>query len=215
MAEMLIVNEIFLSLQGEGTRAGRPCVLVRLTGCDVGCRWCDTRHARDEGEEMTIDAIEAAVAQFGCPLVEVTGGEPLMQAGATALLTVLCDAGYEVLLETSGAYDIAPVDPRVVRIVDVKCPSSGAAEAMRWSNLEGLRASDEVKFVLAGRDDYDYARAVLDRHRLAALCTVLMGPVAGHLEAAELAAWICEDRLPVRLNLQLHKILWPDSERGV
>jgi 7-carboxy-7-deazaguanine synthase len=189
--------------------------LVRLTGCDVGCRWCDTRYAHDEGEAMTIDAIGAAVAQFGCPLVEVTGGEPLAQEAAGALLTALCDAGYEVLLETSGAYDIAPINSRVVRIMDIKCPSSGAAGAMLWSNLERLRASDEVKFVVADRDDYDYARAIIDRHDLAARCAVLVGPVAGRLEAAELAAWICADRLDVRLNMQLHKILWPHRERGV
>ncbi len=215
MAATLIVNEIFLSLQGEGTRAGRPCVLVRLTGCDVGCRWCDTRYAWTEGAAMTIEAIVAAVRKLDCPLVEVTGGEPLMQAATPALLTALCDAGWEVLLETSGTYDIAPVDARVVRIMDVKCPSSGVAASMRWSNLERLRPSDEVKFVVADRGDYDYARAVLDRHGLADRCTVLVGPVAGRLDPAALAAWIRDDRLPVRLNLQLHRILWPDRERGV
>ncbi|MFW6154042.1 MAG: radical SAM protein [Planctomycetota bacterium] len=215
MAATLIVNEIFLSLQGEGTRAGRPCVLVRLTGCDVGCRWCDTRYARADGEAMTIAAIAAAVAGRGCRLVEVTGGEPLAQAASPALLTALCEAGHEVLLETSGTFDIAPVDPRVVRIMDVKCPSSGVAGAMRWSNLERVRPSDEVKFVLADRGDYEYARAVIDQHDLTGRCTVLMGPVAGQLDPAELAAWICADRLEVRLNLQLHKLLWPDRERGV
>ncbi len=215
MIDTLTINEIFLSLQGEGTRAGRPCVLIRLTGCDLRCNWCDTQYAYDEGDPMSIDAICAAVAEFGCPLVEVTGGEPLAQPAAEALLAVLCDAGYEVLLETSGARPIDGVDPRVVRIVDVKCPSSGEADRMVWANMADVRASDEVKFVLADRADYEYARDVIGEHNLPDRCTVLMGAVFGKLDGAELAAWILEDRLAVRLNLQLHKLLWPHEERGV
>jgi len=215
MPNELRVNEIFLSIQGEGVRAGRPCVLIRLTGCPLRCAWCDTPYAYDEGEPMAIDAICTIVAEFGCPLVEVTGGEPLAQPATPALLTTLCEAGYEVLLETSGACDIAEIDPRVVRIVDIKCPASGEADKMLWENLQHLRPADEVKFVLADRADYDYARDVIARHDLADACTVLMGPVADQLGPAELAAWILADRLTVRLNLQLHKTLWPAKERGV
>ena len=210
----LSISEIFLSLQGESTYAGRPCAFVRLAGCDVGCKWCDTEYARQGGEVMELAAVLARVKALGCPLVEVTGGEPLAQAGAVVLLHQLCQAGYEVLLETFGTVDISGVDPRVVRIVDVKCPSSGAAEKMCWENLSRLRKTDEVKLVLADRGDYDFARDVIARYDLAGRCTVLMGPVAGELQAATLAAWILEDHLPVRLNLQLHKIIWPLEERG-
>jgi len=215
MSDMLQVNEIFLSLQGEGVRAGRPCVLIRLAGCDLRCDWCDTQYAYEQGEPMSIDAICSAVAELGCGLVEVTGGEPLIQPATPALLTALCDAGYEVLLETSGAHDISGIDDRVVRILDVKCPASGEADKMHWVNLDHLRSGDEVKFVLADRDDYGYARDVIDRYGLSNRCTVLMGPVADRLGPAELAAWILADRLRVRLNLQLHKTLWPARERGV
>lgn len=212
---MLHLTEIFISLQGEGTRAGRPCVLVRLAGCNLRCRWCDTRYAFDEGTPTTVQAVLDRVAELHCPLVELTGGEPLLQPDSLELLRRLADAGYEVLLETSGERDIAPVDPRVVRIVDVKCPGSGMAERNRWENLEQLRPHDEAKFVLAGREDYDYARDVIARYDLARRCTILMGAVAGELDPAELAAWIVRDRLPVRLQVQLHRILWPGTDRGV
>lgn len=212
---MLHLSEIFISLQGEGTRAGRPCVLVRLAGCNLRCRWCDTRYAFDEGTPTAVQAVLDRVAELHCPLVELTGGEPLLQPDSLELLRRLADAGYEVLLETSGERDIAPVDPRVVRIVDVKCPGSGMAERNRWENLEQLRPHDEVKFVLAGSEDYDYARDVIARYDLARRCTVLMGAVAGELDPAELAAWIVRDRLPVRLQVQLHRILWPGADRGV
>ncbi len=215
MSEVLTVNEIFLSIQGEGVRAGRPCAMVRLTGCDLRCRWCDTRYAYREGQPMAIGEVVDRVRELGCPLVEVTGGEPLLQPLTPKLLATLCDDGLEVLLETSGVHDIAVVDERVSRIVDMKCPSSGHGNRFCWSNVTALRSKDEVKFVIADRRDYDFACAMIGEHRLAGRCTVLLGAVAGELAPAELAGWILADRLPVRLNLQWHKILWPHTERGV
>lgn len=212
--ERLKVNEIFYSLQGESSRAGRPCVLVRLTGCHLRCVWCDTPYAFYDGEWLTREDVLARVAAFGCRLVELTGGEPLLQPGALPLLTALCDRGYEVLLETSGAVDIAPVDPRVRRIVDVKCPGSGEAERNHWPNLELLRPTDELKLVLADEADYRWARDLVLSRRLHERCPVWFSPVAGRLPPHDLAGWILRDRLPVRLQLQLHKLLWGDA-RGV
>ena len=214
-AERLRVNEIFYSIQGESTRAGLPCVLVRLTGCQMRCSWCDSTYSFYEGSWMSVGEVLDAVAAFGCPLVEVTGGEPLLQPGTPPLLAALCNAGYEVLLETGGGLDVGTVDPRVRRIVDVKCPGSGEAENNRWANLDLLTARDEVKFVLAGEDDYRWAREVVERHRLAERCPVHFSPVHGELEPADLAAWVLRDRLPVRVALQLHKLLWGASTRGV
>lgn len=214
-AERLRVHEIYYSLQGESTFAGRPCVLVRLTGCQMRCRWCDTEHAFYEGDWRTVEEVLAEVATHGCPLVELTGGEPLLQPGALPLMERLCDAGYEVLLETGGGLDIAGVDPRVRRIVDVKCPGSGEAEANRWENLDLLTGRDEVKLVLAGEEDYRWAVEVVRRYDLAARCPVHFSPVHGELEAAELARWVLRDRLPVRVSLQLHKLLWGAATRGV
>lgn len=209
------VNEIFYSIQGESTRAGRPCVLVRLTGCQMRCVWCDSEHSFYEGDWMSLDEVLARVAAFGCPLVELTGGEPLLQPGAAPLLVRLCDAGHEVLLETGGGLDISGVDPRVRRIVDVKCPGSGEAASNLWSNLALLTPRDEVKFVLADEADYRWARDRLAEHRLDRLCTVHFSPVSGRLEPRRLAEWILADRLPVRLGFQLHKDLWGPGARGV
>jgi len=209
----LRVNEIFYSLQGESTRAGLPCVLIRLTGCHLRCRWCDTEYAFYEGEWMSRAEVLAKVAAFGCPLVELTGGEPLLQPGALPLLVELCDQGYEVLLETSGAVDVAPVDPRVRKIVDVKCPGSGEAERNHWPNLELLRPTDELKLVIADERDYVWARDLVMSRELHRRCPVHFSPVAGELDPATLAEWILRDRLPVRLSLQLHKQLW-HGERG-
>ncbi|MCE5279901.1 MAG: radical SAM protein [Planctomycetaceae bacterium] len=211
----LIVNEIFRSIQGEGTRAGRPCVLVRLSGCNLACDWCDTAYARNEGTPMSVDAILEAVAALGGPLVEVTGGEPLLQPATPNLLTALCDAGYETLLETNGSLDIAGLDERVVRIVDFKCPSSGQSAANRWDNVKCLRRGDEVKFVIADRADYEMARGAAAEHDLPRRCEVIFSPVSGCLSGADLAEWILQDKLDVRLGLQLHKILWPAAKRGV
>lgn len=210
-----MVNEIFLSLQGEGVRTGLPCVLVRLSGCNLRCEWCDTKYAYEDGFAMEISDILARVAGYGVPRVEVTGGEPLVQSGTTVLLKCLCDAGYETLLETNGAMDISAVDPRVIRIMDIKCPASGESNRNDWNNMGRLRRTDEVKFVLAGREDYDFARAILEENRLASRCRITLSPVAGRLNPAELAEWILKDRLDVRLGLQLHKILWPGKDRGV
>jgi 7-carboxy-7-deazaguanine synthase len=213
--ERLRVNEVFYSLQGESTRAGLPCVLVRLTGCQMRCSWCDTAYAFYEGSWRSVDEVVAEVARHRCRLVEVTGGEPLLQPGALTLMTRLCDAGYEVLLETGGGLDISPVDPRVRRIVDVKCPGSGEAEANHWPNLDLLRPSDELKFVLAGEEDYRWARRLVEERRLAERCPVHFSPVHGSLDPRRLAAWVLADRLHVRVQLQLHKLLWGPAARGV
>jgi 7-carboxy-7-deazaguanine synthase len=213
--ERLRINEIFYSIQGESTAAGRPCVLVRLTGCQMRCVWCDSAHSFYEGAWMTIDEVLVEIERHGCPLVEVTGGEPLLQPGVLPLMRRLCERAYEVLLETGGGLDISGVDSRVRRILDIKCPASGESENNRWENLELLTPRDEIKLVVAHRADYEWAREQLVERRLASLCPVSLAPVAGELEAAELADWILEDRLAVRLNLQLHKLLWGPEARGV
>ncbi len=211
---MLLVNEIFRSIQGEGSRSGLPCVLVRLTGCNLQCSWCDTQYARDEGEQMTTAEVLARVAALKCRRVEVTGGEPLAQEAAFGLLTQLCDAGYETLLETNGSLDISQVDSRVVRIVDFKCPSSGHAGENRWENVPHLTGRDEVKFVIADERDYAFARDAVRKHKLTGRCLVTFSPVAGEITAATLAELILADDLDVRLGVQLHKIIWPDHDRG-
>ena len=209
--ELLRVSEIFASLQGESTTVGVPTVFVRLTGCPLRCRWCDTTYAFRGGERLTIDEILARVSDLGLPEVCVTGGEPLAQAACRDLLTALADTGHRVSLETSGALSIAGLDPRVRCVMDLKAPGSGEADKNLWDNLDHLRPHDEVKFVLAGRADYDWAKDVLERHGLARRATVLFSPVAGELAPSTLADWIVADRLPVRFQLQLHKILWGDA----
>ena len=210
---MLRVTEIFHSLQGESTRVGLPTVFVRLTGCPLRCVWCDTEYAFAGGEAMTVADILARVAAFGCPTVCVTGGEPLAQKACLDLLAALCEAGYSVSLETGGTLDIAGVDPRVSRIVDLKAPDSGECAKIRWENLALLTPRDELKLVLASENDYAWAREQLRAHRLDALCPVLFSPVQGSLAPAQLAEWILRDRLPVRFQLQMHKLLW-GSERA-
>jgi len=209
----LRVSEIFHSLQGESTRVGLPTVFIRLTGCPLRCTWCDTTYAFAGGEALTLATILERVAAFDCKTVCVTGGEPLAQAGCLPLLTALCDAGYSVSLETSGALDISTVDPRVSRIVDIKAPGSGEVEKNRWENIDDLRPMDELKFVLASRADYDWAKSALAGRHLSDKCTVLFSPVADILPPTQLAEWILADRLPVRFQLQLHKILW-GAQRG-
>ncbi len=212
--DVLNVCEIFLSLQGEGARIGLPCSFVRLAGCNLRCDWCDTAYAREPGTDMTIAEVIARLAELHCKRVELTGGEPLCQPASLELMRRLCDLGHEVLLETNGSLDIEPVDTRVARIVDFKCPSSGAAQANLWSNIEQLWAGDEVKFVLADRDDYDFAVAAMRERGLIGLCEIIFSPVDGLLKPADLAEWILADGLDVRLGLQLHKLLWPDEPRG-
>lgn len=210
-AVRLRITEIFASLQGESTRVGLPTVFVRLTGCPLRCSWCDTAYAFSGGETRALDDLLTEVASHGLRHVCVTGGEPLAQKGCLALLTALCDAGYDVSLETSGALDIAGVDPRVSRIMDLKAPGSGELARNRLENLALLNARDELKFVLADATDYEWAKQQIAEYRLAERCTVLLSPVASALDPAELAGWIVRDRLPVRFQLQLHKILWNDA----
>ncbi len=207
-AAVLRVSEIFHSLQGESSRVGLPTVFVRLTGCPLRCIWCDTAYAFAGGEAMPLATVMARVAAFDCATVCVTGGEPLAQKACLPLLAALCDAGYSVSLETSGALDIGDVDARVARIVDLKAPDSGEAEKNRWENLDLLTAHDELKLVLASAADYAWAKDVLHERRLDTRCGVLLSPVQGRLDPAQLAAWILRDRLPVRFQLQLHKVLW-------
>lgn len=204
----LKVSEIFLSLQGESSRVGLPTVFVRLTGCPLRCVWCDTQYAFTGGQMMSLPEILAEVAGHQVPYVCVTGGEPLAQPASLILMTELADAGYAVSVETSGALDIAAVDPRVARIVDLKAPGSGEFDRNRWQNLALLTAHDELKFVLKDRADYEWARQLIGERQLAAVCPLLFSPVEGDLEAAMLADWILADGLPVRFQLQLHKVLW-------
>jgi 7-carboxy-7-deazaguanine synthase len=244
MTEALVVNEIFLSLQGESTWAGLPCVFVRLAGCNLRCSWCDTAYAFAEGRRLGRSEVVAEVARLAgpyragrggrpLPLVEVTGGEPLLQSACLPLLTALCDEGYTVLLETSGALEIAAVDPRVHRIMDLKCPGSGESHRNCPGNLLQLKSTDEVKFVVASQEDYEWARGQLAERRLASLCPVLFSwaepltpeqrnpslkptPPGHHpISRQELAERILADALPVRMQAQLHKIIWPPSARGV
>ncbi len=204
----LRLTEIFFSLQGEASRVGLPTVFVRLTGCPLRCKWCDTTYSFTGGEPATIASVLAEVRKYPARQVCVTGGEPLSQKECPALLTALCDAGYEVSLETSGALDIADLDPRVARIMDLKAPDSGECARNRWENLPLLTARDEIKIIIASRADYEWARDVLRDKALDSLCPVLFSPAQGDVEPRDLAEWIIEDGLNVRFQLQLHKILW-------
>lgn len=211
----LRINEVFHSVQGEGTRTGVRCVFIRLTGCHLRCAWCDTSYAFTEGTWMSLDEIVSRAREYECPTVEVTGGEPLLQPAVYPLMTRLAHEFQTVLLETSGALSIAEVDPRVVRIVDIKCPGSGEVERNHWPNIDLLTPRDEVKLVLAGRGDYDWAKEILRRYDLPRRCPVIFSPVHGALPPVDLAGWVLEDRLDVRVGLQLHKLIWPPETRGV
>lgn len=213
---MLTINEIFHSIQGESTHSGRPCVFVRLTACDLRCSWCDTPYAFTEGQKMSLDAVLERVESFGCDLVELTGGEPLLQKDVYPLMQRLLDAGRTVLVETGGHLSIADVPALVVKIVDVKCPGSGESAKNHWQNLSLLAPHDEVKFVIRDRADYEFARVVVAEHDLTArTAAVLFSPVHSVLPAKDLAGWILEDRLRVRLQLQTHKYIWGADVRGV
>ncbi len=211
---MIRITEIFHSIQGESTHAGRPCIFIRLTGCNLRCSWCDSAYTFTGGEPMSIESILETIATWDCRLVEVTGGEPLAQKESLELIRRLADAGYEVLIETSGSIDIEPVDPRAKIILDVKCPGSGEERKNFWPNLAKLRAHDEVKFVLADRADYDYALGVIREHGLEGRA-LLFSPVWGSLDLKDLAAWMLEDRIEARLQIQLHKLIWGADARGV
>jgi 7-carboxy-7-deazaguanine synthase len=226
-AGTLRINETFHSIQGEGLRAGEPCFFIRLSGCPLRCAWCDTAYAFREGSPRSIESLVQEARQVGCPLVQVTGGEPLAQKGCLTLVRALCDAGFTVTMETSGALDISPLDPRCIRIMDLKCPGSGEVDRNLWSNIPHLRRGDEVKFVIADRLDYAWARDRILEHDLTSrVAAVLMSAawpqpasaeIAGSagLEARTLAEWILQDRLPVRLQSQLHKVIWDPQTRGV
>ena len=212
----LVINEIFFSIQGESTYAGRPCAFVRLTGCNLRCNYCDTEYAFYEGRRMTVPEILAQLDGYGYNLVEITGGEPLLQDGVHQLIASLLAQGRTVMIETSGASDVSRLNPRVIKIMDLKCPGSGEASRNLWSNLEHLTSRDEVKFVLSSREDYEWARDVISRHHLASrVNAVLMSCAFERLDRAQLAGWILEDRLPVRFQLQMHKHIWPPDTRGV
>jgi 7-carboxy-7-deazaguanine synthase len=212
----LVINEIFFSIQGESTYAGRPCAFVRLTGCNLRCNYCDTEYAFYDGRKMTVPEILAQLDGYGCNLIEVTGGEPLLQDGVHQLIASLLAGGRTVMIETSGASDVSRLNPRVIKIMDLKCPGSGEASRNLWSNLEHLTSRDEVKFVLSDRADYEWAREVIRQHNLAArVNAVLMSCVFDRLPRVELAQWILDDRLPVRFQLQMHKHIWPPDTRGV
>lgn len=213
---MLTINEIFHSIQGESTYAGRPCVFVRLTACDLRCRWCDTPYAFHEGRKMSVDDVIADVEARGCPTVEVTGGEPLLQADVYPLMQRLLDSGKTVLIETGGHRSIEHVPAGVIRIVDIKCPGSGEAEKNDWANLARLTKQDEVKFVIADRRDYEYARDIVRREQLPdRVNAVLFSPVHGELDARQLSEWVIADRLDVRVQLQMHKYIWSPTTCGV
>ncbi len=210
--DRLRISEIFYSLQGESRTVGWPTVFIRLTGCPLRCTYCDTRYAFQGGEWMSFDEILGQIAVFHPHYITVTGGEPLAQKNCLLLLQHLCDAGYTVSLETSGVLDIAAVDPRVTIVMDLKTPSSGEKSKNRYLNIGELKQSDQIKFVLGGRADYDWARSKLDEYNLAQHCEVLFSPVQGELSATDLADWILADRLPVRMQIQLHKLLWGDEQ---
>ena len=211
---MLRVTEIFHSIQGESSHAGRPCTFVRLTGCNLRCTWCDSEYTFTGGERMSIDEVMARVEAYGCRLVEITGGEPLAQQEAFELIRRLADGGYEVLIETSGSIDIEPVDARAKLILDVKCPGSGEVEKNRWPNLDKLRPHDEIKFVIADRTDYEWARALIAEKRLDRW-TILLSPVWGAMNMKSLAEWMLADRVPARFQTQLHKHIWGADVHGV
>ena len=213
---MLTINEIFYSIQGESTYAGRPCVFVRLTACDLRCTWCDTTYSFHEGRKRPVAEVLADVDAYGCPLVEVTGGEPLLQEAVYPLMDALLDRGRTVLLETGGHRSTVRVPERVVTILDVKCPGSGEAHRNDWDNLARLRPHDQVKFVIRDRADYEFARDVIARHDLAGrAAAVLFSPVHGVLDPKQLSEWVLADRLPVRVQLQIHKYIWDPAARGV
>ncbi len=216
MDETLLVNEVFRSIQGESSFAGRPCTFIRLTGCNLRCAWCDTAYAYTEGTSRTVRSLIAEVSRFDTPLVEVTGGEPLMQPGTPALVSALCARGWTVLVETNGSLPIEPLDARAIAILDVKCPSSGESQHLYRENLKRLRPRDEVKFVVADEHDFQYAADIIDQFGLSDReVPPLVSPVWGRLAPATLVSWVLDACLDVRVQIQLHKVIWDPERRGV
>jgi 7-carboxy-7-deazaguanine synthase len=213
VAETLVINEIFYSIQGESSYAGLPCVFVRLTACNLRCTWCDTTYSFHEGRPMSLGDVIVKVLEFNCPLVEITGGEPLLQPNVFPLMGRLCDLDKRVLLETSGSVDVSPVDPRVVKIMDLKCPGSGEVERNLYENIRHLDKKDEVKLVIGDRVDYEWAKQTIATHQIAG--TILFSPVWDKLPLKTLADWILADKLPVRMQTQWHKYIWGADARGV
>jgi len=211
---VLTINEIFYSLQGESTLAGKPCTFVRLAGCNMRCTYCDTRNAYDNGIEMSVEHVLRALTKYDCPLVLLTGGEPLMQENISDLIDRMLDLGYQVMLETNGSRDIQKVPEGVLTVMDIKCPSSGESENVMYSNIDYLAPTDNVKFVIGDRRDYEWASDVIFDYGIHELCEVLMSPVHGKIESVQLAEWILHDKMPVRLQLQLHKLLWGPEVQG-
>ncbi|HJY53058.1 MAG TPA: 7-carboxy-7-deazaguanine synthase QueE [Candidatus Udaeobacter sp.] len=212
----LTINEIYHSIQGESTWVGWPCVFVRLTFCNLRCNYCDTEYAFYEGKKQSLREILDAVAAFRCPLIEITGGEPLLQKNVLPLMSMLCDSGYTVLLETSGAHDISKVDPRVHRIMDLKTPDSGEVAKNLWSNVDHLTLRDEVKFVMGSREDYEWSRDKVQRYDFPSRCrAVLFSPIFGRIDPRQIVEWILADKLNVRFQLQMHKFIWSPTQRGV
>ena len=212
----LRINEIYYSIQGESTWVGRPCVFVRLTFCNLRCNYCDTEYAFYEGKDRTLSEILGAVAKSRCRLVEITGGEPLLQKNLLPLMSMLCDSGYTVLLETSGAHDISKVDPRVHRIMDLKTPGSGEADKNLWSNIANLTLRDEVKFVIGSREDYEWSRNKVQQYDLPSSChAVLFSPIFGRIDPRQIVEWLLADKLDVRFQLQMHKFIWSPTQRSV
>ncbi|MGE5806003.1 MAG: radical SAM protein [Ignavibacteria bacterium] len=212
---MLKVNEIYSSLQGESSKAGLPCVFIRLTYCNLRCVYCDTAYAFYEGKDFTVDEILNEVRKFGCKLVEVTGGEPLVQEESLKLMKRLCDEGYFVMLETGGSLPIENIDKRVMIIMDLKCPSSGMLKKNNYDNITFLKPTDEIKFVIGSREDYEWSKEIINKYNLTGLCTILFSVVFGQLEPLILVGWILEDKLDVRFQLQMHKFIWDPAAKGV
>ncbi len=212
---MLKVNEIYFSIQGESTKAGLPCVFIRLTYCNLRCTYCDTEYAFYEGKDMSIDEVVSEIEKFGCNLVEVTGGEPLFQEESINLMKKLCSEGYEVMLETGGSLSIKEVDPRVKIILDLKCPSSGMLKKNMYENIDSLKLIDEVKFVIGSREDYDWSKEIIAKYNLDEKSIILFSPVFGKIEPVNIVNWIIEDKLNVRFQLQMHKFIWESTTKGV
>ncbi len=212
----LVINEIFFSIQGESLFMGCPCAFIRLSGCNLRCSYCDTTYAHNEGSEMDFESILKVISTFPCQMVEITGGEPLLQKNTPFLVRQLLDQGYNVLIETNGSFGISDIDARCVVIMDVKCPSSGESHRNIYTNFKDLKNDDQIKFVIRDKEDYDFAKEVLETHKIPIADNhILFSPVTDVLHPSELACWILEDGLSVRLHLQLHKYIWPDIERGV